>query len=229
MRRIRKKRGKSTERKSPVLLTGSSRKRSRSLEKRVRCLESRVEVLERGLGINAFPGEIQKKSGPRPKISDGELLGNRNALVDWLEVYWPDLGPKLLSATGPEKIIAALVPYAGPETGRDLLVKRLIDNAGALLSFLKSGRFRRKPPKRAVVDALNKPWNDERQMRAAAKLPTRQIANAMAGVPELEWRTSLDRCSKVPSHLVVGKRTADHYRELFRVPLPKRRPAQAKP
>lgn len=228
MRRMRKKQGKSTEKKYPVLLTGSSRKGSQSLEKRVRGLESRVEVLERGLGINAFPEEIQKKSGPHPKISDEELWGNRDALVDWLEVHWLNLGPKLLSAMGPEQIMAALMPFAGPETSRGLLVKRLIDNAGALLSFLKSGRFRRKPPKRAVVQALNKSWNDERLMRAAAKLPTRQIANAMAGVPELEWRTSFDRCSKTPSRLLVGKRTEDHYRELFRVPLPKRRPAQAK-
>jgi len=203
-------------------LTRSSKNSSPSLKKRIQCLESRVGALEARLGIYDPPAETQRKPGPPPKISQEDLLENRDRLVDWLEINWPEMGPQLLSAKGPEAIVAALVPYAGPEASRSFILKRLFENAGALLSFLRSGRFRRKPPKRAVLDALNKPWDDERKRRGAAKLPTRQIANAMAGVPELEWRTSLDRCSKVPSRLSVGKRTEDHYRELYGVPLPKR-------
>ncbi len=228
MRRMRDKREKSTEEKLPGRLTGASKNSSSSLEELVRSLERRVEVLEFGLGI-AFPKDIQKRPGPRPKISEEDLLGCRNGLVDCLEVYWPDLGPKLLGATGQEEIVAALAPYAGPESSRGVLIERLIDNASDLVSFMKSDRFRRKPPKRTVIDALNRPWDDERRMRAAARLPARQIANAMAGVPELEWRTSLDRCSKMPSRLLVGKRTEDYYRELFGVPAPKRLRTQAKP
>jgi hypothetical protein len=229
MRRMRKKGGKSTEEKSSGLLTGPSRNSSPSLKERVRSLERRVEALEHGLTIDALEEATQKRPGPHPKISDEDLLQCRNALVDCLEVHWPDLGPKLLSAPGPEEIIAALMPFAGPQTSRGLLVQRLIDHASALLSFLKSDRFHRKPPKRTVIDALNRPLEDERRMRAAARLPTRQIANAMAGVPELEWRTSLDRCSRTPSRLFVGKRTEDHYRGLFAVPLPKRWKRQGKP
>ena len=213
----------------PGSLTRSSKNSSPSLEKRVRCLESRVEALEVRLGIYDPPKETQRKPGPHPKISKEDLLENRDALVDWLEVYWPKVGRKLLSAKVPQSIVAALVPYAGPEASHSFILKRLIENANDLLSFLRSGRFRRKPPKRAVMDALNKPWDDQRKMRGAAKLPTRQIANAMAGVPELEWRTSLDRCSKVPSPLVVEKRTEDYYRELFGLPPPKRELRRAKP
>jgi hypothetical protein len=229
MRRMRKRRGKSTEKKSPILLTGSSQKGSLSLEKRVRSLESRVDFLELQLGIDAFPEKIQKKPGPEPKIPAEELLENRDALVDWLEICWLELGPRLLCATRAEEITAALEPHVLPETGRSRIIKRLMDNAAALLSFLHSTRFHRKPSKQAVIDALNQPWDDDKRMRAAAKLPTRQIANAMAGVPKLEWRTSLDRCLRKPSQLAVGKKTEDHYRELYGVPLPKKRRAQAKP
>src|SRR2546425_4152029 len=108
MRTIRNKRGKSTEEKLPGSLTRSSKNSTPSLEKRVRCLESRVEALEVRLGINNFPEETQRKPGPHPKISKEDLLENRNALVDWLEINWPELGPKLLSAKGPEAIVAAL-------------------------------------------------------------------------------------------------------------------------
>jgi hypothetical protein len=225
---MREKREKSTDEKLAGHLTDASENSSSSLEDRVRSLERRVEVLEFSLGI-AFPKDVQKRPGRHPKISDEDLLMCRNGLVDCLELHWPDLGPKLLSARSQEEIVAALVPYAGPESSRGLLIKRLIDNASDLLSFLKGDRFRRKPPKRTVINALNKPWDDERRMRATARLPARQIANAMAGVPELEWRTSLDRCLKAPSRLLVGKRTEDYYRELFGVPPPKRLRAQAKP
>jgi len=108
MRRMRKRRAKSTEGKSSAFLTGPSRNSSLSLKERVRSLERRVEALELGLGVNAFPEEIQKKPGPHPKIPDEDLWRYRDALVDSLELYWPDLGPKLLSASGPEEIIAAL-------------------------------------------------------------------------------------------------------------------------
>ena len=227
MRRAGKKRRKSTVRILTARLTSFSRKRPPSLRERIQSLEKRVEALELGEPIFGLLEKTPMKPGPRPKISDEDLWRYRDEIIESLELYWPELGPKLLSARGEEDIAAALLPYAGPETGRGVLAQRLIKYASALLSFLKSSRFHRKPPKQAVVDALNRPSNDKRQMRGAAKLPTRQIANAMAGVPELGWRTSLDRCSKVPSNLFIGKRTEDHYRALFSIPEPKRRSAPA--
>ncbi len=176
MRRMRKKGGKSTEGKSSRFLTGSSQNSSPSLEERVRILEKRVEALEDGLAMDIFPERTQKKPGPHPKLFEEDLLVCRDGLVDCLEMHWPDLRPNLLSASGKEEITAALMPFAGPQTSRGLLVQRLIDHAGALLSFLKSDRFHRKPPKRTVIDALNRPLDDERRMKAAARLPTRQIA-----------------------------------------------------
>ena len=115
----------------PGSLTRSPKNTSPSLEKRVRCLESRVEALKARLGIYDPPKETQRKPGPHPKISKEDLLENRDALVDWLEVYWPKVGPKLLSAKGPQSIVAALVLYAGPEASHSFILKRLIENADA--------------------------------------------------------------------------------------------------
>ncbi len=228
MRRERKRRREPAARKSATPLT-DPRKKTLSLKERVGSLEARVQDLELLQGINRFPETIEKKPGPPPKISDEDPWRYRDALVDSLELYWPVLSPKLLRATKSDQIVAALVTYAGPESSRGLLFKRLIENVGALLAFLQSDRFHRKPSGQTVLDALNRPLEDERRMKAAARLPTRQIANAMAGVPELQWRTSLDKCLRMPSRLFIGKRTEDHYRELFKVPLPKRRKRQGEP
>jgi hypothetical protein len=96
-----------------------------------------------------------------------------------------------------------------------------------LFEFLHSDKFTRKPPKRTVIDALtDRRGADDRWQRAANRLPTRQIANAVAGLPKIEWRTSLDRCSENPCRYPVALNTARHYRAMFGIPAPAARNRQ---
>jgi len=90
-----------------------------------------------------------------------------------------------------------------------------------LLEFLKSKKFRKKPPRKTVADALGTSLEDEKRKCAANRLPTRQIANAMAGVPKLSWRRSSDRCSENPCPYLVTLSTAQHYRAMYNIPEPK--------
>ena len=71
-----------------------------------------------------------------------------------------------------------------------------------------------------MADALTLLWEDQGRWRASNQLPTRQIANAMAGVPEIAWRTSLDRCSAQPAEVFMAVNLDMHYRELFGIPDP---------
>jgi hypothetical protein len=66
------------------------------------------------------------------------------------------------------------------------------DDSG-LFEFIFSERFRRKTklPMATVTDALTLPVNNEKRKRAANQFPVRQIANAMAGVPDIGWRRSI--------------------------------------
>jgi hypothetical protein len=85
-----------------------------------------------------------------------------------------------------------------------------------LLEFLSSARFRIRPSLRAVRLVLA--WQSgDGCRRAARKFPTRQIANAMAGAPELKWRSSLDRCVSVPCHLHARHATEGYYRRLYKI------------
>ena len=43
----------------------------------------------------------------------------------------------------------------------------------------------------------------------------------MAGVPDLAWRTSLDRCSAQPSRMGVAYNLEMYYRDLLAIPAPK--------
>ena len=47
------------------------------------------------------------------------------------------------------------------------------------------------------------------------------IANAMAGVPDVAWRTSLDRCNAQPSATFIALNLDMYYRELLNIPTPK--------
>lgn len=229
MRRARKKTTKLTVQKTKEGLTRSGQERLASLEDQVRRLESRLFYVELNLGIQVYPEKVQKKPGPTPQISDEDLLDNRDRFIGWLEARWQDLRPRLLAAANTKQVAEALVSVATPEESQDYYVKRLIEGAGALRQFLRSRRFHRKPSKQAVVNALREEYDDPKRMKAAAQLPTRQIANALAGVPQIGWRTSLDRCSKTPARIVVGRKTAEYYRALYGIPVPRRVADRANP
>ncbi len=191
-----------------------------SLQAKVTDLEQRVVRLECSpFGVSHYgpAPDVRKRPGPTEKISDTELFHHRDALVDWLEEIWPKIVHQLFAAASPRDVAAVLKPFAETRDPRPLWQKRFLGHPARLLDFLRSDRFKRKPTKSTVVDALNRP-GDERES-AANRLPTRRMANAMAGVPQLRWRRSLYRCSMQPSHLAVGLNTEAYYREMFGIPV----------
>ena len=208
-------------------MTGFQAEREKSLERRIANLEARVEQMQEEIDrlSGVVPAHIQealdsigkKHPGPQKKMDDTELLLNRDNLVQWLEEHWPKIVNQLLAAKKPPEVALVLRPIATAREIRPEWQKRIVGHPAKLLEFLRSGKFRRRPPKKTVADALRLHRSEQRQ-RAANRLPTRQIANAMAGVPRLKWRTSLDKCSKNPSSYQIGYNAATYYREVFGVP-----------
>jgi hypothetical protein len=197
-----------------------------SLESRVARLEARVEQMQqeidRASGAmpshfhEAIQGKGKKLPGPEQKIDQTELLLRRDNLVNWLEEHWPKVVGPLLAAKNPPEVTAVLrtiaaAPGICPEWQSDF-----IECPAELLDFLHSRKFRVKPPTKTVIDALFSADSQKRK-RAANRLPTRRVANAMAGVPKLKWRTSLDKCSRHPSSAMVGYKSAKHYQIKFGV------------
>ena len=210
-----------------TLLTAISEQATESLEGRLARLEARFADLEervdRASGVvpsHFFggPEDIGKKTpGPHKSIDDTELFHNRDALVHWLEESWPKIVKPFLAAHSPSDVAEALRQVARTADLRPPWENRFIENSVQLFAFLRSDKFRIKPPKKTVVDALRL-FDAEKRTRAANRLPTRQIANAMAGVPKLKWRTSLDKCSKNPSSSRVNQNTERYYRAMFGIP-----------
>jgi hypothetical protein len=202
-----------------------SEKHGKLLENRVAALEVQMaqmqEEIDRLSGV-AVPAQIQEaidnignpQIDRRKKINDGELLLNRDNLAQWLEEHWPQIVKPLLAAKNAREVAAMLRPIAKPAEIRPEWQKRIVGHPAKLYQFLHSEKFRRKPPKKTAADALAT-YQSEKRQRAANRLPTRQIANAMAGVPYLKWRTSLDKCAENPCSLRVGHNAAMHYRAFF--------------
>jgi hypothetical protein len=193
------------------------------LTKRVAKLEETVNRLDGVAPGYYYAGvdETRRRPGPGKNIEDWRLLNNRDGLVGWLEEVWPKIARPLLSATDPSKVAAILTKVARPKDVQPPWQSRFLAHAAKLFDFLHGDRFRKKPPRKTAVDAINRPADDDRRRRAANRLPTRQIANAMAGVPELGWRTSLDKCSSNPCSYEVALNTDRHYRAMFGIPAPK--------
>lgn len=208
------------------LLTGFPAEREKPLERRIANLEARAEQMQEEIDrlSGVVPAHIQealdsigkKHRGPQKKMDDTELLLNRDNLVQWLEEHWPKVVNQLLSAKKPPEVALALRPIATAREIRPEWQKRIVGHPAKLLEFLRSEKFRRRPPRKTVADALRLHHSEQRQ-RAANRLPTRQIANAMAGVPKLKWRTSLDKCSRNPCSAQVGHNTKMYYRTIFRI------------
>lgn len=190
-----------------------------ALRREVSTLKDRTR-LEQDYDLDETSVGVQRqKPGRRPKINDEELFEFRDELVIWLETNWPDLAPKLYAAKTVQDVVAAIsemFPNAVAEqAGQPVLERtdialrpfqrRLLESAESLFEFVNSLRFSREPSRATVRAALN--HNTAGWQRAAARLPARQAAHAMAGVPEITWRTSLDRCSELPSSLTVGSRS----------------------
>jgi hypothetical protein len=192
------------------------------LEHRVSKLEDDVALLKSLSGWPRFAAAKiteKKKPGPKEKISDEDLLQYRDGLILWLEPVWPWMIERLLAARTVSEVAAILAAVAEEPDRRPAGQERILQNAAALLEFLWDERFRKTLPKATVTDALTS-WEHKRRRRAANQLPTRQIANAMAGVPDIAWRTSLDRCTAQPSTMFIALNMDMYYRELFGIPAP---------
>ena len=145
----------------------------------------------------------------------------RDGLIRWLEAYWPWLGGRLLRANSAEEVGAILEAVSEEPYLRRNWQNRLLPNPAELFDFISDERFKKtKLPKATVKDALIQAVDDDIRRRAANQFPARQIANAMAGVPDISWRRSLDRCSANPSTIRVDLITDLHFRELHGLPIP---------
>ena len=155
------------------------------LEKRIEALEMRDCVVVEADGTYDLtaaenrswerePKVIHRPSAPvkrgrRPRISLDDYQSRRNDLLTFLQIRWSDLAEVMLNPENLEHLLRT-IDSASPGAKRAWTYQHLAENIGTLWTFLMSGRYTGQPI---------------------------QIANAIAGVPELSWRSSLDRGSKI--------------------------------
>lgn len=131
------------------------------------------------------PVPVVLRRGRRPRISLEEFARRRDDLVVFIEVRWPWLVDVFARRESMENILQALT-IASPGGEDTWQYRKLKNHIAQLWEFLNSGRYRGEP---------------------------RNIAYAMAALPELTWRSSLDWGMKNPSPLhIFPAAFADHIR-----------------
>jgi hypothetical protein len=127
------------------------------------------------------------KRGRKSRVSDDDLFGNRNALIGFLENNWPEIVTLFKNPGAKETFVIVLKAhplFLSDPAQRNWEREHILKHAEDLWNFLDSGRYHGDP---------------------------RQIANALAGVPVLSWRRSLDRCSQIQVPMSIHLRAMRDY------------------
>ncbi len=134
----------------------------------------------------AHSRQLASKRGPASRLPIASLLGRRDSLIQTLEPFWPELRPVFERTASVKDLVLGMRPIFRPQRHGSLVqwIDHLKSHAKELRSFLHSCEYTGDP---------------------------RQIANAMAGLPEYTWTTSLKLCRRSPSDLVIHKRALRDY------------------
>lgn len=148
-----------------------------STEKRLAEICERLARLEAEvLGprtLNLQPPQAKRAKGRPPRIDPREVLERRSRLIVWLEQNWPFLSVRLTDAKNSAHAAAAIIAAKKriPGVFQPPFYKEPEKCKDALWQFLQSGRFHGNP---------------------------RNLAGALAGLPEVSWKRSFDICSNHP-------------------------------
>jgi hypothetical protein len=167
-------------------------------------MKMRIERLEEHTGAAFYPLQLppaQRRMGRKPKLELKELLMRRDLMVPWVEQHWPYLSVTLGKVKNAQHAAAAFIVAKERMSGvcHAPFYRDPEQYADNLWKFLKSRNFRGNP---------------------------RNLAGAMAGLPELSWKRSFDVCSCHPCKLPVAtqaywdymrRRFPDRLRELQRM------------
>jgi len=159
------------------------------LENRLQRLEARLSVIDPTFLMKSREQGLRRR-GRTPRLSRMELFGIRERLVHYCSFNWPELVWILNYAQDASDAARLIQRHLEPGIWNEH--EHLYQNADQLWSFVKSKRYHGDP---------------------------RQVADAMAGVPKLSWRTSWNRCMSDPTHVSLHQRA---YRDYLRRKFPER-------
>lgn len=160
-------------------------KKGQNLAQRLAVLEKRVAKLEGHNRLALFQGDLtppniaRKKPGPTPKLTDYQLTHRRDMVFSFLGHSWPEVRVLLRRARSADRLRSEATARYANEREWSEAGRAFVKGIDALWGYFKSYRYSDDPE---------------------------QIANAMAGHPELAWRTSLNRCQRNPTRISLGLR-----------------------
>ena len=162
-------------------------------------LQQRVLRLEAELfGTGAYalgPLPVEPAIGRKRKLEQEEVLKRRDALTRWVEQSWPYLSQALGKVKKPEHAAAAILVAQQriPGAMTPPFFNQPEKYQEELWEFIESGRLSGNP---------------------------RNLAGAMAGIPELSWKRSLDICQQNPCEFPLAQQAwPDFMRRKFHVRL----------
>jgi hypothetical protein len=169
------------------------------IKARILKLENHTGLIDLGI-LYPVPEEEQAKPGPQARITWSKLKESREQLLGPIEACWNVIADPLMTATNEQEIRTALSPIMNHDLYR---INALLEERMPVLVDIvaKSNLLQSRAPLRKALMEFDK--NELKASPAFNGLPSRKIANALAGVPIYPWRSSYDICRRRPSPQVL--------------------------
>ena len=181
----------------------------RALEARISRLESLIVSLN-AKGLEETPhirvgGKFLKKRGPKT-IPDYQLADRRDELIAFFESNWPELEPLCTPSPDFDALKQAFQAFANPGQSKTPWGTEVAFVAPGIMGNHSPAAIRLLMPQTfSQLEA----FLTKQQKRFAAN--PRQLANALAGCPDLTFWTSLKRCQQLPFRFGIDQRAMKAY------------------
>jgi hypothetical protein len=160
----------------------------KALTLKLELIEARLQRVEAAAGVdapeyfwNAYRQAQRKRPGKKPAYREPALLARRDAVVTYLEMNWPEIRLAIQTAQSPEDLKQAFKKAQRPAAAlvEPEFVRQPLEFLNECFAFVRSERYSNNP---------------------------RRLADAMAGLPKLRWKRSLDICSASKCTLLIEPR-----------------------
>jgi len=152
---------------------------------RLQAVERRISALEErrfpDFSLPSRPTEVKRRPGPKNHLPIYELARRRDALQEWAGPRWPELLEGLRKVRTEGEVRSLFGSFSDIPQG-----VKFHESPSQVIDLLKSIPGKAKYPR----------WNWSLYC----------FADALAGVPEYEWRTSLNLCQREDRRIAMHPR-----------------------
>lgn len=190
-------------------------------------LKDRLKTLEEIIGLSRPDSDFQEQmgrnirrlGGTKSRIPPDELWQRRFELTRLFDFHWPEIGEQIRKARTDDGLRRAFSPILLLRS-KSRSVERLEENFEIICDLIINKEFLdTRPQIKQILKAFEIHKKPEVWKRLN-QLPSRKLANALAGIPEYPCTTSFDILRRVPLPSDPPRILIEYYKRMYGISSP---------